>query len=238
MSVVLKAEKRENLGSSAARKIKREGRIPAVIYAKDGNVNLSIDTREFEHEYFKGASLTSVVELELGGKKIKVIAHKIELDPVSDRPVHVDFLNCDSNKEIRAKPKLVFINQDKSPGLKKGGFLHIVLRKVEVICDNAKAIPDKIEIDVGAMQVGHKIRAENLKLPAGVKLAKKTFLVASVIGRGKAEEEVAVVPGAADAAAGAAAGSAPAAAATAPAAAGKAAAPAAKAEEKKPAAKK
>ena len=91
MSVVLKAEKREKLGSSATRKIKREGRIPAVIYAKDGNINLSVDVKEFEHEYFKGIALTSVVELDLNGKKIKVIAHKVELDPVSDRPVHIDF---------------------------------------------------------------------------------------------------------------------------------------------------
>jgi large subunit ribosomal protein L25 len=235
MSVVLKAEKRENLGSSAARKIKKEGRIPAVIYAKNGNVNLSLDVKEFEHEYFKGNVLTSVVELELGGKKTKVIAHKVELDPVSDRPAHVDFLNCEADAEIRAKPKLVFTNQDKSPGLKKGGFLHIVLRKIEVVCESQKSIPDKIEIDVGSMQVGQKVRADNLTLSAGVKLAKKgKFLIASIIGRGKAEEEVVAVPGAVDAAAGAT----PAAGAATPAAAGKAAAPAGKADEKKPAAKK
>ncbi len=110
MSVVFKAEKRENLGTSASRKIKREGRIPAVIYDAAGNVNLSLDVKEFEHEYFKGSALTSVVELELGGKKLKVIAHKIELDPVSDRPVHVDFLHCEKDKPVRAQPKLVFIN--------------------------------------------------------------------------------------------------------------------------------
>lgn len=217
MSVVLKAEKRENLGTSASRKIKRAGRIPAVIYAAEGNVNLSLDVKEFEHEYFKGNALTSVVELELGSKKLKVIAHKVELDPVSDRPVHVDFLNCDKVKTVRAQPKLVFINQDKSPGLKKGGFLHTVLRRTSVICEGGVAIPEKIEIDAGGLHLGYKVRAENLVLPAGVKLAKKgNFLIASVVGRGKSEEETP------------AAG-----AATAP-----AAAPAAKAEEKKPAAKK
>jgi large subunit ribosomal protein L25 len=227
MSILLKAEKRENIGSSAAKKIKRAGRIPAVIYAKDGNINLSLDVKEFEHEYFKGNSLTSVVELELNGKKIKVIAHKVELDPVSDRPVHVDFLNCEQAKTIRAKPKLVFTNQEKSPGLKKGGFLHIVLRKVELLCESEKAIPEKIEIDVGSTQVGHKIRANNLKLPAGTKLAEKgNFLIASVIGRGKAEEEEKAAVAATDAAAIPAAGGAAGAAGT-PAAGGKAATPAA-----------
>lgn len=237
MSVVLKAEKREKLGSSATRKIKREGRIPAVIYSKNGNINLSLDGREFENEYFKGIALTSVVELDFAGKKTKVIAHKVELDPVSDRPVHIDFLNCEEVKAIRAKPRLVFTNQEKSPGLKKGGFLHVVLRRVEVVCEG-KSIPEKIEVDTGSMQVGHKVRANNLKLPSDVKLATKgNFLIASIIGRGKAEEEAAAVPGAA--------GAAPAAGAAAPAAgatpaAGAAATPAAgaKADDKKPAAKK
>jgi large subunit ribosomal protein L25 len=228
MSIVLKAEKREKLGSSATKKLKREGRLPAVIYSKNGNINLSLETGEFEHEYFKGIALTSVVELELDGKKMKVIAHKVELDPVSDRPTHIDFLNFAETKVIRAKPKLVFTNAEKSPGLKKGGFLHVVLRKVEVVCESEKSIPEKIEVDIGSLQVTQKIRANNLKLPAGVSLYKKdNFLIASIIGRGKAEEETP--------AAGAAA---PAAGAAAPAAGATPAAGAAKADDKKPAAKK
>ncbi len=190
MSVVLKAEKREKLGSLATKKIRKEGRIPAVIYSKNGNIHLSLDVKEFEQEYFKGIALTSVIELELGGKKTKVIAHKVEVDPVSDHPTHVDFLNCEENKEIRAKPKLVFINQERSPGLKKGGFLHVVLRRVEVVCDNIKAIPEKIEIDAGSLHVSSKVRASNLVLPTGVKLAKKgNFLIASIIGRGKSDDD-------------------------------------------------
>ena len=208
-SLVLKAEKREKLGSLEAKKIKRTGRIPAVIYSKNGNINLTIDAKEFEHEYFKGNSQTSVIELELDGKKIKVIAHQIELDPVSDRPVHVDFLNCQESKLFRAQPKLNFANQDKSPGLKKGGFLHIVLRKVEVICDNEKIIPEAIAIDVGVMHVGQKIRGADLHLPAGVKLAKKgTFLIASIIGRASKAEDDAAATAAAGAAAAPAAGAA------------------------------
>lgn len=225
MSVVLKAEKREALGSSASKKIKRLGRIPAVIYSKNGNVNLSLDTREFEQEYFKGTTLTTVIELDLAGKKTKVIAHKVELDPVSDRPVHIDFLSCEEAKQVRAKPKLLFVNQDKSPGLKKGGVLNIVLRRVEVLCDGEKSIPQSLEVDVGTLHVGHKFRADKLKLAAGVKLAKKgNFLIASITGRGKSEEEKAAEAAAAGGAA------APAAGAAAPAAG--AAAPA-KADEKK-----
>ncbi len=212
-SVALKAEKREKFGTAESRRIKNAGRIPAVIYAKEGNLNFTIDAREFEKEYYKGTGLTTVVEIELEGKKIKAIAHKIELDPVSDAPIHVDFLTAD--KDLRAKPRLVFANQDKSPGIKKGGFLHVVLRRVEVVCENEKSVPNEILVDVGVMQVGSKVRANNLKLPAGVKLAKKdNFLIASIIGRGKAEEEN---PAAAAAAAPAAGAAAPAAGAAAPA---------------------
>ncbi|MBU6338555.1 MAG: 50S ribosomal protein L25/general stress protein Ctc [Rickettsiales bacterium] len=228
--VVLKAEKREKLGSIASKKIKQAGKIPAVIYQAGGNVNVAIDAREFEMEYFKGNAKTSVIELEISGKKTKVIAHKIDLDPVSDRPTHVDFLNCEESKTVKAQPKLKFINQDKSPGLKKGGFLHIVLRKVAVICDSVNNIPTVIEINVGAMQVGQKIRGKDLVLPAGVSLAKNdSFLVASIIGRASKSEEETAAAASATPAAGAAAP-----AAGAPAAAGaKAATPAAAKADKK-----
>lgn len=198
-TIVLKAEKREKLGSLAAKKIRKAGQIPAVIYSDKGNVNLVVDAKEFEHEYYKGTALTSVVELEIGGKKTKVIAHKIELDPVSDHPIHIDFLNCDESKALRAQPKLNFMNQDKSPGLKRGGFLNVVLRKVAVVCDGEKNVPEKIDVDVGSMQVGQKIRGNDLKLPDGVKLAANgKFLIASITGRSsKTAEETAAAGGAA-----------------------------------------
>lgn len=230
-SFQLKAQKREKLGSNEARRIKNSGRIPAVIFSKNGNLNISFDAREFEIEYFKGNIQTRVVEVQLDDKKVRAIANKIELDPVSDRPIHIDFLNCDEAKAIKAHVKLAYVGQDKSPGLKKGGILHIVARKVELVCENEKAIPEKIEVDISSLHVGNKVRSSNLKLPAGVKLAKKgNFLIASIIGRGKSEEEgaAAAAAGTADATAGAAT---PAAGAAAPATG--AAKPAAKAEEKK-----
>jgi len=222
MSIVLKAEVREQVGTLASKKIKRQGLIPAVIYSNEKNINISLNSRDFENHFFKGITLTSVIDLEIAGKKTRVIAHKIDLDPVSDRPVHVDFMLCENNKPIRAKPKINFSNQDKSPGLKKGGFLHIVARNLEVLCDGEKSIPQFIEADVGSLHVGSKFRAEQLKLPKGVTLLKKgNFLIASIIGRGKSEEEKVVNTATATA-------SAPTAGATTP----------AKADDKKPEAKK
>lgn len=190
MSVTLKAQKREQTGSLATKKIKREGLIPAVIYGAKSNINLSVDTREFEVLYYKGESLTTVVELDLDGKKNKVIAHKIELDPVSDRPIHIDFFACIEKSEIRAKPKLTFVGKEKSPGFKKGGFLNVVLRRAEVICESEASIPHEIEIDASKLSIGSKVRSEDVEMPEGVKFySKSSFLIASITGRGKSDDK-------------------------------------------------
>ncbi len=212
---VLNAQKREILGKRESRRIKNSGKIPAIIYSKSGNINISLDDKEFCHQYFKGGALTSVAEINLDNKKIKAVAHKIDLDPVTDHPIHIDFIICEEKKDIRFKPRLDFINQDKSSGLKKGGFLHVVLRRVEAVCKDSKFIVDKIDVDTSSMQVGHKVKASNLVLPEGVSLLKKNdFSIASIIGRGsKSEDDSTAAAPAAGAAATPAAG-APAAGAT------------------------
>jgi len=190
MSVVLKAEKRDSFGTAASRRIKKAGLLPALIYSQDGNnTHLTINAKEFEHQYLKGNILTSVLEIELDNKNLKLIAYKVELDPVSDQPIHVDFYDCSHSKEIKAQPKIVFVDKDRSPGLKKGGFLHTVLRKTSVICNSIDNIPDHLEIDASVLHIGHKVRADAIKLPEGVRLAKKNnFLIASIVGRGKSDE--------------------------------------------------
>jgi large subunit ribosomal protein L25 len=191
-SISIKAEKRENIGTLSAKKIRKNNLIPAVIYDKNGNLNISIDGKEFEKQYFKGDILSSVIELELGDKKIKTIAHKVELDAVTDRPIHIDFFNSEEKKSVRVQAKINFINADKSAGLKKGGFLNVVIRKVALICDDESKIISKIDVDIATMQVGNKIRAVDLKLPQGVRLLKKdNFLIASITGRSSKVEETA-----------------------------------------------
>lgn len=185
--VVLKAEKREELGSSSSRKIRLSGNIPAIIYGNEGNTNLTVNAKEFEFEYFKGDLTSTVIEIELDGKKTKVIAHQIDVDPVSDRPVHVDFFSCEKGKVIKAQPKVKFINRDKSIGIKKGGFLNVSLRKINVLCEGE--VPATIEVDIAKMRVGDKIRGSDLVLPEGVKLAKKgTYLVAGILGRASKDD--------------------------------------------------
>ena len=223
----LKASPREKIGSAESRRIRKSGQVPAVIHNKGGKaIYISVVSKELEQEYLKGNLFTSIAEIELNGKKIKAVPHNIELNPVTDRLDHIDFMGFEAGSKVKAKVKLVFANRDKSPGIKKGGFLHVVLRKVEVFCD-PKAIPTTIEIDIGSSQVGAKFRGSNLILPNDVVLANKAnFVVASLLGRGsKVEEEAAP-----------AAGTAPAAGAATPGAATPAADK--KAADKKPAEKK
>ena len=186
----LKAISRQTLGSADSRRARKEGNIPSVIHNKNGeNQNILVNSREFEREYFKGNIQTTVVEIELDGKKISVIPHKIEIHPVTDRPIHIDFLPFAKGEKVKVKTKLKFTGRDKSPGIKRGGFLHIALRKIEVIC-NADQIPETIEIDISKLRVGAKIRSTDLNLPAGVALAEKNVLnIASILGRGAKSDE-------------------------------------------------
>ncbi|NBR95470.1 MAG: 50S ribosomal protein L25/general stress protein Ctc [Proteobacteria bacterium] len=191
MSITINANLRNEIGKSFAKKLKKQGLIPAIIYNKDGNINLSIDSHQFLSEYKKGNSTTTVFDLKISdNENYRVIPYKIELDPVSDFPIHIDFIFCNANKPIIAQAKINFTNVDRSPGLKRGGFLHVVARKVQLICEEEKNIPTHIEADVVSLHVGGKFRSSQLKIPAGCKLAKKSnFLIASIIGRGKSEDD-------------------------------------------------
>ncbi len=222
-NLVLNAQKREKLGTSDSRKIRNNNGIPAVVYSKEGNINCYLGTKEFEHEYFKGGIQSRIIELKIGDKVTKVTTKTVDLDPISDRPAHVEFLKCQSADQIKVATKLNFVNKEKSPGIKKGGLLHVVLRRVNLVCSDENSVPQALDIDIGALHIGQKITTANLALPTGSKInGKPGALIASIVGRGKSDD---------DAASKAAAAAAPTAAAPAAAAKG---APAAKA----PAAKK
>ncbi len=186
MSVVFEARERAEFGSRATKNLRKSGNIPAIIYNKSKNLDLVIDANSFEKEYFKGNLPATVVEIELGNKKLRAIAHDITLDPVTDKPIHVDFISCDSADNIRAKPKFKFEGREKSPGLKRGGFLNVALRRVDVLCSSKSTIPTEITVDVGSLHISDKVRASDIKLPEGVKFSSKNnFLICSITGRGK-----------------------------------------------------
>jgi large subunit ribosomal protein L25 len=189
ISFDLQANIREKLGSAESRRIRKSGNIPAVIYDNKGqNQEISVSGKEFEKEYFKGNILATVVNLDINGKKENVIVNKIDLHPVTDRPSHITFVKA--GDKVKAKVKIKFSNRDKSPGIKRGGFLNIVNRKVELICP-IDQIPAEIEVNISKMIVGDKVKSADITLPENTSFViKRNFTIASITGRGaKASEE-------------------------------------------------
>lgn len=242
----LKATARARAGKGAARQVRREGKVPAVIYG-DGKPpqTIVLDYNELWKQVLKGHFTSTVFEVEVDGTKNRVIPRDVQVDPVKDMPIHVDFMRIGKDGRIRVAVPVRFINEALSPGLKRGGVLNIVRHDIEVVCPYDK-IPTYFEVDLTGLEIGRSVHISAVKLPQGIEptIKGRDFTIASIAGAKKEEEEVAaaaVTPEEAAAAAAAApapgAEAAPAAAgAKAPAGAKGAAAPAAaKGGEAKPA---
>ena len=184
------ANGRDKIGSAESRRLRKQNQIPAVIYDKDNQTQfVSFDIKEFEKEYKKGGIFTTLITLEVGDKKINVITHNIDFDPLNDRPTHVEFLQVNDNQKVKTKIKVKFIGQDKSPGIKKGGFLNVVRREVEFLCD-PNSIPAQITFDVSKLKVGDKVRIDDLDSPENSqRTVARNFMIASVTGRRAKDDE-------------------------------------------------
>lgn len=241
---VLPAKMREDTGTGAARAVRRTGDVPAVIYGEVGKSrHIRISYRDMEKPYLTGRFTSTLFILDLDGKKVKVIPREVQLDPVTDRPIHADFQELIPGSRIRLFIPVHFNNHLESPGLKRGGVLNTVRHEIEFWCPSEK-IPQFIEVDLTGMDIGDSLHISAIKLPDGLVpvIRSRDFTVATVAAPSAfADAEVkTAAAGDAAAAAPAAAGAAPAAGAAkagAPAAAGKAA-PAKAAPAKAPAAKK
>jgi large subunit ribosomal protein L25 len=189
ISFDLKADLRSKLGSSESRRVRKSGGIPAIIYGGKENTNITVPAKEFEREYLKGDIHTTVFNLDINGKKQKAVLNKLDLNAVTDKPSHVTFVEAEEGSKVKVKVKVRFFNREKSPGIKKGGFLHISTRKVELLCP-VNEIPEEITYDVSKMRVGNKVVSTDLELPQNISFAQVgAFNIASIIGRGAKEEE-------------------------------------------------
>lgn len=194
----IKAVARERVGKGAARAVRRQGQVPAVIYGSgQPAVAIALDYNETKRLIFAGHFLTTLFEIDLGGDKTRVIPRDYQLDPVKDTPVHVDFLRIAKDATISVEVPVHFVNQEASPGLKVGGVLNVVHHTIELIVP-ADAIPDAVEIDVTGLDIGASIHLEDVKLPAGAKAAthEKDFTVATIAAPAKLEaaEDAAAEP--------------------------------------------
>ncbi len=235
----LKATARPAGGKGAARAERRAGRVPGVIYGDNQPpTTISVNDAELRQRILAGRFLTTIYDIDLDGKKHRVIPRDFHLDPVRDFPIHVDFMRLGEGATIRVSVPLRIQNGESAPGVKRGGAVNIVTHTIDLECavDN---IPQYIEADVGALEINHSLHLSDIKLPTGVRAllarGEDLTLVTIVPPSGYAEEAkaaaaaaaagpVAAAPGAAPAAGAAAAAAAPAAGAKAPAAGAKASA--------------
>jgi large subunit ribosomal protein L25 len=186
----IKASARQHSGKGGARAIRREQMVPGVVYGDGGKPeNITINGRELSIIVGRGKFLSTVFDLDIDGKKARVIPRDVQLDPVKDWPIHVDFQRIGAKARIRVNVPVRFINEGLSPGLKRGGVLNIVRHEVEVTCP-ADAIPEYFEFNLEGLEIGRSIHISATKMPEGVKptILNRDFTVATVAGH-KIEEE-------------------------------------------------
>ena len=178
----LKAIKRENTSSGSNNKLRSEGLIPAILYGgKNPNQNISIKLKEIKSIINSDTFLSKVLELEIEGKKEKVIPRDVAFNVVSEEPIHIDFMRIVSGKKIILEIPVKFINHPDSPGLKRGGVLNIVRRKIELKCP-AENIPDEIVVDLTGTDIGTSIKISSVKLESNVvpTITDRDFVIATV----------------------------------------------------------
>jgi large subunit ribosomal protein L25 len=165
----LKAQTRTGVGKGAARALRRQGLIPAVIYGdKKAPLPVTIAYNEAMKRIYAGGFLSHVITLDVDGEKHKVIPRDYQLDPVKDFALHVDFLRIGAGSRLNVQVRVEFINEEASPGIKRGGVLNIVHHTLDLNCP-ADAIPDHVTVDLTGLDVGDSIHIGSVTLPPNVK---------------------------------------------------------------------
>ena len=190
-ALTLPAETRR-AGKGASRALRREGRVPAVIYGGNDEVlSIHVEAKELVRQLGTGHFFSSVVEVEVGGAKLRTLPKDVAFHPVSDRPLHVDFLRLAKDAKDHVNVPVHFVNEAASPGLKRGGVLNIVRHELELVCD-ADLIPEEIQIDVTGLDVGDSIHISHVTLPAGSlsAITDRDFTIATIVAPSAMKSEV------------------------------------------------
>lgn len=169
-TVGLTAEARDRAGKGTARATRREGNVPAVIYGRGEAASMiSLNERELTKLMHKPGFFTHLYRISANGKTELALARDLQLHPVSDRPLHVDFLRVSNDTQVTVEVPVEFTGQDTSPGLKAGGVLNIVAHTLTMLCP-ASDIPESLVVDVSKAQLQDTIHASSLQLPKGASL--------------------------------------------------------------------
>ncbi|TPW29304.1 50S ribosomal protein L25/general stress protein Ctc [Pararhizobium mangrovi] len=178
----LKAETRERVGKGSARELRRNGKIPAVIYGdRQEPLPIALPYKDVTLKIHGGGFLTTLATIDLDGKKIRVLPKTYDLDPVRDFTVHVDFLRVSRNTKVTVEVPVHYLNEEASPGIERGGVLAVVRHTVEVTCP-ANEIPDSFEVDLTGLEINDSVHVSAITLPDAVELTitDRDFTLASI----------------------------------------------------------
>jgi large subunit ribosomal protein L25 len=197
--LTLPAETRDRAGKGASRALRRDGRVPAVVYGqKKEALSIHVEEKLLSKMLSTGHFMNSVVMIDVGGRPTRTLPKAIDFHPVSSRPIHVDFLRISEHTKVHVNIPVRFDNEEASPGLKRGGVLNVVQHEIELVCDAAH-IPDEIHVPLDGLEIGDSIHISDVKLPHGATAAieDRDFTFATIVAPSamKAEEEAAAPAG-------------------------------------------
>ncbi len=197
--LMLPAEARDRAGKGASRELRRDGRVPAVVYGeKKEPLSIHVEEKLLTKMLHTGHFMNSVVMIDLKGKAHRTLPKAVDFHPVTSRPIHVDFLRIGEHTKVHVAVPMRFDNEEESPGLKRGGVLNVVVHELELVCD-AALIPNEIHVQLDGLEIGDSIHISQVKLPDGVMPSNQDedFTVATIVAPSamKAEEEEAAAAG-------------------------------------------
>lgn len=206
--LTLSAETRERAGKGASRAMRREGRVPAVIYgANQEPLSIHVEEKALVKMLSTGHFMNSVIMIDVAGGPARTLPKDVQFHPVSDRPLHVDFLRIGEHTVVHVNVPVRFVNEDEAPGLTRGGVLNVVRHDLELVCD-AATIPEEVLIDLTGYDLGESIHISNVSLPEGARSAieDRDFTIATIVAPSalkrtdsdEPSEEAAPAPAAAD----------------------------------------
>ena len=181
--LTLPAEARDRAGKGASRALRREGRVPAVVYGqKSEPLSIHVEEKLLSKMLSTGHFMNSVVMIDVGGKPTRTLPKAVDFHPVSSRPVHVDFLRISEHTKVTVAVPVRFDNEEASPGIKRGGVLNVVQHELELVCDAAH-IPDEIHISLDGLEIGDSLHISQVKLPEGATpaITDRDFTIATIV---------------------------------------------------------
>ena len=181
--LTLSAETRERAGKGASRAMRREGRVPAVVYGnKEEPLAIHVEEKALIKMMSNGHFMNSVVMIDVGGTTARTLPKDVQFHPVTDRPLHVDFLRISEHSQVHVAVPIRFTGEEESRGLRRGGVVNAVRHELELVCDAAE-IPDEIEISLAGLDIGESLHISAVTLPEGVSSAitDRDFTIATIV---------------------------------------------------------